>query len=191
MEEQSTTYTTSIQKITLEQIETEGVVLDIGGGGEGLVSRIGGSKVCALDIQMNEIREAQIHGPPANWFVGDGQALCFKEDVFDVVTLWFSLGYMSDWSTKQYVLEEAHRVLRKDGKLSILASLIPKNCERLIFWGHFTLPDGFVSQIGYGVRGGQDQTLERIADLLKDIRFKIQSQEDNDAWFRIQATKIS
>ena len=190
MKDQSSTYSTSIQKIVLEHIQTEGVILDIGGGGEGLVSRIEGSKVCAVDIRLSEIREAQIHGPPSNWFVGDGQALCFQEEVFDVVTLWFSLGYMSDWSIKQGVLEEAHRVLSNEGRLSILASSIPESCERLIFWGHFTLPDGTVSQTGYGVRGGQDQTLERIVDLLKDIGFKIQSQEDNDAWFEIQSIKI-
>jgi ubiquinone/menaquinone biosynthesis C-methylase UbiE len=181
---------TTLQKISLKSLGTDGPILDIGGGGEGLVSRIEESRVCALDIRMSEIREAQIHGPPAHWFVGDGQALCFQEEVFDVVTLWFSLGYMNDWSIKQGVLEEAHRVLSNGGRLSILASSITESCERLIFWGHFTLPDGTVSQTGYGVRGGQDQTLERIVDLLKDIGFKIQSQEDNDAWFKIQAIKI-
>jgi ubiquinone/menaquinone biosynthesis C-methylase UbiE len=190
MERQSSKCTTSIQKILLEQIQTEGLILDIGGGGEGLVSRIEGSKVCAVDIRMSEIREAQIHGPPANWFVGDGQALCFQDDVFDVVTLWFSLGYMSDWSIKRCVLKEAHRVLGENGRLSILASRIPESCERLIFWGNFTLPDGIVSQTGYGVRGGQDQTLERMVELLGNTGFKIQSQENNDAWFEIQAIKI-
>ena len=189
MERQSSKCTTSIQKITLEHIKTEGLILDIGGGGEGLVSRIEGSKVCAVDIRMSEIREAQIHGPPSNWFVGDGQALCFRDDTFEVVTLWFSLGYMSNWSIKRRVLEEAHRVLSKGGRLSILASRIPQECERLIFWGHFTLPDGTISQTGYGVRGGQDQTLERTTELLETIGFKIHSQ-DNGIWFEIQAVKI-
>ena len=171
MEEQSSTYTTPIQKIALKQIQTEGVILDIGGGGEGLVSRIEGTKVCAVDIRMSEVREAQIHGPTSNWFVGDGQALCFQENVFDVVTLWFSLAYMSDWSIKQKVLEEAYRVLGESGRLSILAIRIQESCNRLIFWGHFTFPDGTISKIGYGVRGGQEQTLERIIQLLTDIGF--------------------
>ncbi|MHA1970669.1 MAG: class I SAM-dependent methyltransferase, partial [Candidatus Thorarchaeota archaeon] len=173
-----------------KQIQTEGRILDIGGGGEGLVSRIGGAKVCALDIRISEIREARIHGPPSNWFVGDGQALCFQENVFDVVTLWFSMGYMSDWVIKQRVLKEAHRVLVEGGKLSILASRIPESCERLTFWGHFTFPDDTISQIGYGVKGGQEQTLERITELLSDIGFKIRFHEDNNEWFEIQAAKI-
>ncbi len=190
MEEQSSTYTTPIQKITLEQIQTEGLILDIGGGGEGLVSRIGGTKVCAVDIRISEIREAQIHRPPSNWFVGDGQALCFQKNVFDVVTLWFSLGYMSAWAIKQKVLKEAHRVLGENGRLSILASRIPESCERLIFWGHFTFPDGTISQIGFGTRGGQEQTLERITELLLGTGFKIRSHEDYNEWFEIQAVKI-
>jgi ubiquinone/menaquinone biosynthesis C-methylase UbiE len=189
MEEHSTTNTTSIQKISLDPLHSEGMILDIGGGGEGLVSRITEAKVCALDIRISEIREAQIHGSPANWFVGDGQSLCFQDGVFDTVALWFSLGYMKDWSTKENVLKEAYRVLNQKGKISILASNITGSYERLIFWGHFTFPDGTVSQIGYGVRGGQDQTLERLTSLLQKIGFKIQSQENNDAWFRIQATK--
>lgn len=180
---------TTVQKIELSELHSEGPILDIGGGGEGLVSRIEGAKVYAIDIRLSEIREAQIHGPPANWFVGDGQSLCFQDSVFDVVTFWFSLGYMSDWSIKTNVLQEAYRVLGKEGKLSILASNIPKSCQRLTFWGHFTLPDGTVSQTGYGVRGGQDQTLDRMTTLLKKIGFKIQSQEDNDAWFKIKAIK--
>lgn len=182
-------YSTPIQEITLKPIQTDGLILDIGGGGEGLVSRIEGAKVCAVDIRMSEIREAQIHAPPSNWFVGDGQHLCFQDGVFSAVTLWFSLGYMSDWSMKRKVLEEVKRVLAQNGKLSILDSKIPKDCDRLIFWGNFTLPDGTVSQVGYGVRGGQDQTLDRVAQMLKSIGFKISSQ-DNGEWFEIRASKI-
>jgi len=188
MEGQSSTYEVPVQEIELLPITAEGLILDIGGGGEGLVSRIEGSRVCALDIRMSEIREAQIHGPPANWFVGDGQATCFRDEIFSVVTMWFSLGYMSDWSIKRRVVEEAHRVLSKGGRLSIKASRIHKECSRLIFWGLFTLPDGTISQTGYGVRGGQEQTLDRMVKLLEYTGFKVSSL-DNGAWFAIEAIK--
>jgi len=187
--DQTSNYSTPIQEIRLKPIQTDGLILDIGGGGEGLVSRIEGTKVCAVDIRMSEIREAQIHGPPSNWFVGDGQHLCFQDSIFDVVTMWFSMGYMSDWSMKKNVLKEVHRVLIKDGRLSILASKIPKDCKRFIFWGNFTLPDGTVSQTGYGVRGDQDQTLDHVEQMLESIGFNV-SSEDNDTWFEIQASKI-
>jgi len=188
--ESSADMSTPMQEITLEYIPTDGLIIDIGGGGEGLVSRIGGAKVCAVDIRMSEIREAQIHGPPSNWLVGDGQHLSFQDGVFDVATMWFSLGYMSDWSTKRRVLEESRRVLVDNGHISILSSHIPRNCDHLVFWAQFTLPDGTISQTGYGVRGGQGQTLNRLVKLLEEIGYRISVAEDNDAWFEIRAIKI-
>jgi ubiquinone/menaquinone biosynthesis C-methylase UbiE len=103
--------------------------------------------------------------------------------------MWFSLGYMRSWSIKQEVLVEAHRVLRRKGIVSILASNIPESGDQHIFWGHFVLPDGTVSQTGYGVRGGQNQTLEKVIDLLKQRGFSIHSSKDNETWFEIQACK--
>jgi ubiquinone/menaquinone biosynthesis C-methylase UbiE len=179
---------TPIQIISLKDFHTNGLILDIGGGGEGLVSRIGGEKACVVDIRMSEIREAQIHGAPANWFVGDGQSLCFKDSCFDVVTLWFSLGYMREWDIKLRVLEEAKRVLTKKGEISIMGSKIPDSTETFVFWAHFTLPDGSISQTGYGIRGNQNQTLKKVVDLLNDLEFRILNSEDNGVWFSISAT---
>lgn len=183
------TLESSVQKISLQKLNTEGPILDIGGGGEGLVSRIEGEKVCALDIRMSEIREAQIHGAPANWFVGDGRLLSFKDSSFDVVTLWFSLGYMRNWDTKTSVVQEARRVLKEHGTISIMASRIPDSTEQFVFWAHFTLPDGTVSQTGYGVRGGQGQTREKVLALVKKLGFKVMNSEDHEDWFSITATR--
>ncbi|MFX1578533.1 MAG: class I SAM-dependent methyltransferase [Promethearchaeota archaeon] len=177
------------QEIILERLEGDGLILDIGGGGEGLVSRIEGERVCAIDIRMSEIREAQIHGHQSNWCVADGRTLCFRDEVFDIVTLWFSLAYMSDWNIKRTVLEETHRVLRKNGRLSILASHIPEESNSLIFWGKFILPDGTVSKTGYGVRGGQNQTLQRILELVTNVGFSQNLFQDNARWFKVESRK--
>jgi ubiquinone/menaquinone biosynthesis C-methylase UbiE len=181
---------TEVQKINLQQLSGKGLILDIGGGGEGLVSRIEGDRTCSLDIRMSEIREAQIHGQSSNWFVADGAHLCFSDAVFDIVTLWFSLGYMSNWTTKYTVLEAAHRVLKKNGRLSIMASRIPESYERLVFWATFTLPDGTYSKIGYGVKGGQNQTLPKILELATKAGFSQHLYEDNDEWFKIESRKL-
>ncbi len=180
---------TSIQDISLKRINSEGLILDIGGGGEGLVSRIEGERVCAVDIRMSEIREAQIHGAPANWLVGDGRYLCFSDSSFDVVTLWFSLGYMSDWAIKKRVLEEAHRVLKTHGTISIMSSKIPDSVDQFVFWALFTLPDGTLSKTGYGVRGNQGQTMEKVSDLITHLDFEIMNSEDHEEWFSITATR--
>ena len=181
---------TQVQKINVKQFGGKGLILDIGGGGEGLVSRIEGDRVCALDIRISEIREAQIHGHSSNWFVSDGANPCFNDGVFDIVTLWFSLGYMSDWNTKSAVLEAAHRVLKRNGRLSIMASRIPESNERLIFWATFTLPDGTHSKIGYGVKGGQNQTFPRILELVTKAGFSQHLYEDHDVWFKIESRKL-
>jgi ubiquinone/menaquinone biosynthesis C-methylase UbiE len=189
MKQDSSRYETSTQKISLQPIETQGRILDIGGGGEGLVSRIEGANVCAVDIRLSEIREAQIHNPPANWFVGDGRNLCFRDAVFDVVTLWFSLGYMREWPIKERVIAEAYRVLESEGRISILGSKITENSDHHIFWAHFTLPDGTISKTGYGVMGNQNQTQYRVSKLLEQVGFVIQIQEDNGDWFKLEAIK--
>ena len=190
MPESQPLFETEVHKIDLQQFGGKGLILDIGGGGEGLVSRIEGDRTCALDIRMNEIREAQIHGQSSNWFVADGANLCFNDGVFDIVTLWFSLGYMSNWVTKYSVLEAAHRVLKKNGRLSIMASRIPESNERQIFWAEFTLPDGTRSKIGYGVKGGQNQTLSKILDLVTKAGFSQHLHEDHDEWFKVESRKL-
>ena len=189
MPENQTHIETQEQKIKLERLGSDGPILDIGGGGEGLVSRIERDKVCVLDLRMSEIREAQIHGHSANWFVADGRNLCFNDEVFDIVTMWFSLGYMRDWETKRAVLEEAYRVLKMDGRLSILASHIPKTGASLIFWATFTFPDGVLSKTGYGVKGGQNQTLHRILELVTNVGFDRHQYEDHGDWFKLVSKK--
>ena len=190
MTEDQTHIETPEQKIRLERLKSDGLILDIGGGGEGLVSRIDGDRVCALDVSMNEIREAQIHGHSTNWFVADGRNLCFKDEVFDIVTLWFSLGYMSDWNTKRAVLEAAYRVLKINGKLSIMASHIPETGASLIFWGTFTLPDGTLSKTGYGIRGGQNQTLSKVLELVTEVGCDQHQYEDHGEWFKLQSRRM-
>ena len=186
---------TPLQKITLKRLNPEGLILDIGGGGEGLVSRIEGKRVCALDIRISEIREAQIHGAPASWIVGDGRNLGFIGGSFNEVTLWFSLGYMRDWDTKRRVLEEAWRVLKEQGSISIMASKIPDSTEEFVFWAHFTLPDGTVSKTGYGVRGSavhgvtKSQTMDSVVNLLEVLEFKILGAVEHEVWFSITAKR--
>jgi ubiquinone/menaquinone biosynthesis C-methylase UbiE len=180
---------TPVLKIVLEDLPDCELILDIGGGGEGLVSRIGGNKVCVVDYRISKIREAQIHGAPANWIVADGCRLPFKDDIFNLVTLWFSLGYMSTWDTKKEVVSEALRTLRKECCISILDSRIDCKEEKLLIHILFTLPDGAVSKIGYGVRGNQNQTIGSIQSLLENVGFHEVQSDNHDWWFRVQASK--
>jgi len=179
----------AVQRIRLEAIPGNGPILDIGAGGEGLVSRIAGSRVCAVDIRIEKIREAQIYGAPANWIVGDARHLCFKEGVFEWATFWFSLAYMRTPEVKRLALREAYRVLSAGGMLSILAARVTCGKQKFCFRALFEFPNGELSQVGYGVRGDQNQTIDGVSQLIRAAGFSIVDEKDNSEWFKIIATK--
>lgn len=52
---ESISYTTKPQLIELNPIITEGFILDIGGGGEGIIGKLNGKKVIAIDKNENEL----------------------------------------------------------------------------------------------------------------------------------------
>lgn len=175
-------------QIELENIDVK-LVLDVGGGGEGLVSRIARERVCAVDIKFSKVVEAKIYDPGSNWFVSDAQRLPFRNNMFDMATFWFSLMFMRNYQTKKRALQETFRVLRPGGLLHIMASTIDTDEDVFFFRAIFTFPDGTLSKIGYGVQGKQKQTLDNISRFVSDVGFEIQSSEDYDSWFIIKAQK--
>ena len=137
MTEQRTIFETPLQYIELQEFPSSNLILDVGGGGEGLASRIGKHQVCAIDFRLSEIREAQIHDAPSNWFACDARALCFTESTFDHATIWFSLGYMRDDCTKRNVLNEVFRLDLRVG-----------SCGELLIYRLFDLPNELSHVIG-------------------------------------------
>jgi len=185
------TYETPLQEIRLEPIPGSGLVIDIGGGGEGLVSRIAGARVCAVDIRMDEIREARIHETDSQWILADGQALPFRSSVFETATFWFSLEYMRTLDTKSRVMAGVHGVLQRGGRVSLLASRVVCEEEAFQIMMRYDLPDGDVSQTGYGVWGGQNQNIDTTTMLLEKTGFRMTRREDHGHWFRLEAIKMS
>ncbi len=179
-------YEPPIQKIKLEALPDTGTIIDVGGGGDGLVSRIAGKRVCAVDINIDKIREARIYEQGANWFNCDGRNLCFEDHVFDIATLWFSLGYMRTWEMKQQVLIEIGRVLKANGELSIWACRI--DCEEVgaLFRVDLILPDKSVSRFGFGVAGQQNQTMTTISQILGLSGFDIIDAREVGSFFFIR-----
>ena len=187
MSEDSSGYETPLQEIRLDRFPSDGLIIDVGGGGEGLLSRLEKDRVCVVDISLNKIREAQIYGALAQWAVSDGRNLCFRTGSFDIATLWFSLGYMRDWSTKGLVMKEIQRVLKPEGLLSILGAKIVCPEREFLFRAQFTFPDGDVSQVGYRLAGNQDQSLKSTVRALEDCGLAVLDRQDNGHWFKILA----
>ncbi|RLI53900.1 MAG: hypothetical protein DRP09_14520 [Candidatus Thorarchaeota archaeon] len=177
-----------MRTIRLPTLPEGKLVIDIGGGGEGFVSRSGVSSVCAVDVRMDKILEAQIYTQTSQWLCADACSLCFQDESADVVTFWFSLAFIRERDRKEQALREAYRVLKPDGTLSLLGMRIDTE-QYLDFNGEFILPNGEVSRTGFRVSGGQDQTLESVRTVLQDVGFVTCSVHDRQTWFSIEAKK--
>ncbi|MCG2786263.1 MAG: hypothetical protein L6461_14290 [Anaerolineae bacterium] len=70
------------QQVMLPQL-SPGLVLDIGGGGEGVIAQVGGSQVVAVDKLVSEIGEARDKSPDANWLAVNATQLPFAQSVND------------------------------------------------------------------------------------------------------------
>lgn len=106
-------------KLTLDK-ELCGSILDIGGGGEGIIGRLYKSNVTAIDNVQEELDEAP---DCCTKLLMDATDIAFDDGRFDNVTFFYSLMYMST-GTKAKAIAEACRVLKKGGKLVIWDSEI-------------------------------------------------------------------
>ncbi len=101
--------------VTLDNLDLNGAILDIGGGGEGIIGLLKGNRVVAVDTSKDELEEAP-EGPIKTLM--DARDLKFLRNSFDCVTAFFSLMYI-DPVDHEKVFKEINRVLKPDGKLYI------------------------------------------------------------------------
>lgn len=102
--------------IELPPLTANGYVLDIGGGGEGVIGRIEGLQVVAIDCREDELVEAP-EGPLK--IVMDARALQFLDGTFCAATAFFSLMYFDDETGLQAAMAEVFRALKPGGLLHI------------------------------------------------------------------------
>ena len=128
----------------------EDLILDLGGGGEGVVGQLRGRQVVAVDLRREELEESAV-GPIK--VVANAKELPFLDESFDAATAFFFLMYVPA-ADRASVLKEAHRVLRPGGTLHIWDVLIPAPGERtqemFVVPVRAELPDRTI-ETGYGV----------------------------------------
>ncbi len=135
--------------LTIPDFQASGYVLDIGGGGEGIIGRMKPRQVIAIDLFKRELMEA----PPGPLkIVMDAADMKFLDSTFNTATAFFSLMYMTpDVQTK--VFAETFRVLKPGGRFLIWDALIPtaldRNTQFVAFYFNFKLPKETV-RTGYG-----------------------------------------
>ena len=110
------------EEVTVEGINDSDLILDIGGGGEGIIGKLKGSQAIAIDSNKQELEEA---APGPLKIVMDATDLQFLDESFSTVTSFYTLMYIKDIETQRQVFAEVYRVLKEDGRFLIWDVILP------------------------------------------------------------------
>ena len=182
-------FTIGPSEIDLNTIEMEGRILDIGGGGEGVIGQLKGSQVIAIDPSKRELEEA-----PRNEslnIIMDGKDLKFLDNTFDSVTAFFTLMYIP-LKDRETVFKEIHRVLKKKGEFFLWDLIIPprdgqKEAVYIIALKIRVNED--IINTGYGTRWEKDQNADYFLKLGKDVVFEVLEEKIAEDTFFIKFRK--
>jgi ubiquinone/menaquinone biosynthesis C-methylase UbiE len=100
----------------MQEFEHQGYILDVGGGGEGVIGQLKGKDVVAIDFRIEELIEAE-DGPLK--IVMDARELKFLDETFLTATAFFSLMYIRKPDDQLKVFKEVWRVLKPGGVFHI------------------------------------------------------------------------
>ncbi len=182
-------YVVEAQSITVADFPAEGFILDIGGGGEGIIGQLKGSQVVAIDPIRRELIEAPA-GPLK--IVMDASQLKFLDATFHIVTAFFAFMFIP-LPLHEKVFAEAWRVLAPGGRFKVWDAVVPPRGEHseefFVVQLAIHLPDGDVST-GYGLpwpAAGYD--LEHYLAAVQAAGFKVVSQDEQGILFYLELEK--
>ncbi len=142
------------QEITVPDFPAKGYILDIGGGGEGVIGQLKPNETIAVDLIKRELEQAPA-GPLK--IVMDARDLKFLDNSIPAVTAFYCLMYVAE-SDHAQVFSEAYRVLAPGGRMLIWEAATPRQ-EGEKKWAVFPLTvnlPGKQIRTGYGVPMGAE-----------------------------------
>ncbi len=162
--------------IDLSDLSLKGKVLDIGGGGEGIIGQVKSSDTIAIDPLKRELEEAS-SGPVK--IVMNAKDLLFLDNTFDTITSFFTMMYISNIDHKK-VFEEIYRVLKPNGEFILWDITIPKNespeINIFILFLEIKLPTKNLLT-GYGNRyNDKHQDSAYFIQLAESIGFRVEKE---------------
>jgi len=177
------------QKINLTNIKLEGRILDIGGGGEGVIGQFKGEQVIAIDPNKKELEEAPYSG--ALTILMDAKELKFLDNTFDTATSFFTMMYIPVIDHKT-VFQEIHRVLKLNGEFVLWDVNIPNrnNKERDLFGLNLEVKiSDKIINTGYATLWNKEQDMQYFSNLAKSIGFEILEQKVENEIFYLRFMK--
>ncbi|MFO7729443.1 MAG: class I SAM-dependent methyltransferase [Spirochaetia bacterium] len=174
------------QQVELNPVHEKSLrFLDIGGGGEGIIGKLYGSNVVAIDKRADELYETSNNSLKIEM---DAAQMGFLDNSFDVVTIFFTLLYIPV-DVKQAVLKESLRVLKDDGILEIWDAFVPKYepGEKDIFVVdlEIVLPSETIHTQYGSLMGKEAQTDAQIRDWCTAIGLQAVDSFSNDVFFHL------
>ena len=178
--------------IDLRNIAINGRILDIGGGGEGVIGQLKGETVVAIDRRKSELESGIKAGDTKSLkILMDASDLKFLDASFETVTAFFSMMYMKKDNLKM-VFKEIFRILADHGELIIWDLIIPsRNADDKDFIGIY-LDVKIVNKTidtGYGTQWVRERNLKHYLDLATSTGFKIEDQKADGNTFLLRCRK--
>lgn len=172
--------------VEMTPIDSDGYILDIGGGGEGIIGKLNGRQVVAIDLHEQELAETD---DEALKIVMDATDLKFMPETFEAATSFFTMLYL-DPETQEKAFSEVRRVLKGGGLFHLWDVKKPGDVEgKELFMVRLrvSLPDETVNT-GYGVKMDH-QDLGHFKDIAEKTGFQVIEHWEKDETFYLKLGK--
>jgi len=110
------------EEVHVGELSGEGPVLDIGGGGEGIIGLLAGGRTVSVDRSLRELKEAP---PGPRKLVADAGALPFPDRVFPLAAAFYTLLFIPGREGLERLFAETVRTMRPGGRFLIWDAVLP------------------------------------------------------------------